>query len=278
MSVMKISDDGQGNVLFSEGKYEQALASYSHDIISGLNDATLHTNRAVCYLKLGQWQEAIGDCQQAIQIDSSLVKGHFFMGQALVELKKFDDALVCLKTAHELAKQQRKNFGEDITAAVRYARKMRWKSLEEKRVQEGTEFHTFLADLLTQHREKLISQLEATGPADSHSTSLDRIHEEHEGRIAQLTNLFQEADEKRKCREVPDYLCGKISFELMVDPYVTPSGITYDRKDIEGHLQRVGHFDPVTRQELSLDQLIPNLAMKEVVDAFAAQNNWIADY
>lgn len=42
--------------------------------------------------------------------------------------------------------------------------------------------------------------------------------------------------------------------------------------------QRVGHFDPVTRQELSLDQLIPNLAMKEVVDAFAAQNDWIADY
>ena len=25
------------------------------------------------------------------------------------------------------------------------------------------------------------------------------------------------------------------------------SGITYDRKDIEEHLQRVGHFDPVTR-------------------------------
>lgn len=42
--------------------------------------------------------------------------------------------------------------------------------------------------------------------------------------------------------------------------------------------QRVGHFDPVTRQELTQDQLIPNLAMKEVVDAFAAQNDWIADY
>ena len=28
-------------------------------------------------------------------------------------------------------------------------------------------------------------------------------------------------------REVPDYLCGKISFELMSDPCITPSGITY---------------------------------------------------
>ena len=38
-------------------------------------------------------------------------------------------------------------------------------------------------------------------------------------------------------REVPDYLCGKISFEIMKDPVITPSGITYDKKDIEEHLQ-----------------------------------------
>ena len=28
-------------------------------------------------------------------------------------------------------------------------------------------------------------------------------------------------------REVPDYLCGRISFEIMKDPVTTPSGITY---------------------------------------------------
>jgi hypothetical protein len=38
-------------------------------------------------------------------------------------------------------------------------------------------------------------------------------------------------------REVPDYLCGKISFDLMKDPCVAPSGVTFDRKDIEDHLQ-----------------------------------------
>lgn len=36
---------------------------------------------------------------------------------------------------------------------------------------------------------------------------------------------------------MPDYLCGKISFELMREPVITPSGITYDRKDIVEHLQ-----------------------------------------
>lgn len=48
--------------------------------------------------------------------------------------------------------------------------------------------------------------------------------------IAVFCHLFQK-------REIPDYLCGKISFELMREPCITPSGITYDRKDIEEHLQ-----------------------------------------
>lgn len=77
---------------------------------------------------------------------------------------------------------------------------------------------------------------------------------------------------------MPDYLCGKISFEILVDPVITPSGITYERKDIEEHLQRVGHFDPVTRVKLTQDQLIPNFSMKEVVDAFLTENEWAHEY
>lgn len=37
---------------------------------------------------------------------------------------------------------------------------------------------------------------------------------------------------------------------------------------------RVGHFDPVTRTKLTQDQLIPNYAMKEVVDSFVTENEW----
>jgi len=40
----------------------------------------------------------------------------------------------------------------------------------------------------------------------------------------------------------------------------------------------VGHFDPVTRVKLTQDQLIPNFAMKEVVDAFLQENEWALDY
>ena len=36
--------------------------------------------------------------------------------------------------------------------------------------------------------------------------------------------MFAKVDERRQRREVPDYLCGKISFELLKDPVITPSG------------------------------------------------------
>lgn len=70
-----------------------------------------------------------------------------------------------------------------------------------------------------------------------HSTLQDKY-------MADMDELFSQVDEKRKKRDIPDYLCGKISFELMREPCITPSGITYDRKDIEEHLQvRRAHGD-----------------------------------
>lgn len=48
--------------------------------------------------------------------------------------------------------------------------------------------------------------------------------------------------------------------------------------NIELFFQRVGHFDPVTRTDLTQDQLIPNLAMKEVIDNYLEENAWAEDY
>lgn len=100
---------------------------------------------------------------------------------------------------------------------------------------------------------------------------------EGDNHMAQLNSLFAQVDERRKKRDIPDHLCGKISFELLTDPVITPSGITYNRSDIKEHLQKVGHFDPVTRAKLTEDMLIPNLAMKEVIDHFLSENEWAID-
>ncbi len=72
---------------------------------SNQESCTLYTNRALCQLKLGKYQEALEDSQKALAIDPALVKGHFFRGQALIELGKLDDAIVSLKKGKSILHQ-----------------------------------------------------------------------------------------------------------------------------------------------------------------------------
>ena len=64
--------------------------------LSDPNVPVFYTNRALCHLKLKQWQLALQDCRHALDVDSSLVKAHFFAGQALLELKMYDEAIMSL--------------------------------------------------------------------------------------------------------------------------------------------------------------------------------------
>jgi STIP1 family protein 1 len=143
--------------------------------------------------------------------------------------------------------------------------------------------------LIQQDKERQIQELKSrssdAAPTASSSkfeevksSTIDSIVKKSDMYADELNGMFAQLDMRRRKRDVPDFLCGKISFEIMKDPVITPSGITYDRKDIEEHLQRVGHFDPVTRQPLTMDKLIPNLSMKEVVDTFLIENEWANEY
>jgi len=274
----------QGNRLFSARKYDDAISCYSKAIIKTSSVPTYFTNRGLCYLKLKQWELACQDCKRALDLDSSLVKGHFFLGQALLELDSCDEAIVHLQRAHDLAKDQKLNFGDDIASQLRLAKKKRWNILEEKRIAQEIELQSYLNRLIREDKDRQIEAVKSEQNIDNgmamewHNDAICKLEEHCDQYIAELNSIFAKVDDRRRKRDVPDVLCGKISFELMKEPVITPSGITYDRKDIEEHLQRVGHFDPVTRSNLTSDQLIPNLAMKEVVDAFLSENEWAIDY
>ncbi|XP_020279006.1 E3 ubiquitin-protein ligase CHIP [Pseudomyrmex gracilis] len=278
----------QGNRLFNLHKYEDAANCYTKAIIKNPDQALYFTNRALCHLKLKQWESVCKDCRRALDIDPCLMKGHFFLGLALLELELFDEAVKHLQRAVDLAKEQKLNYGDDITSVLRQARKRRFQVREEQRIAQDIELQTYLSQLIiddAKHNLEALQEQEMTkkeSDTETNSTEFARKKEEIEEKrdtcISHLNDLFAKVDERRRKREVPDYLCGKISFEILQEPVITPSGITYERKDIEEHLQRVGHFDPVTRVRLTQDQLIPNLAMKEVVDTFLQENEWALHY
>ncbi|KAK3586105.1 hypothetical protein CHS0354_033225 [Potamilus streckersoni] len=274
MSAVELKD--QGNKFFAARKYDDAVSCYTKAIVKNGSTATYFTNRALCYLRLKQWELAIQDCRRALELNRSLVKGHYFIGLALMELNMHDEAIASLKRAHELAKEQKLHFGDDITGALRQAKRKRWNQMEEKRIQQEIELQTYLNKLITEDSERQISAY--NGTEEDRYEHIQKMNEDKEKRLQQVNQIISQIDDRRKKRDVPDFLCGRISFELMRDPVITPSGITYDRKDILEHLQRVGHFDPVTRTDLTHDQLIPNLAMKEVVDNYLEENPWAEEY
>jgi len=266
----------QGNKQFAARNFDGAIDSYTLAIIKNSNVPHYYTNRALCYLNQKRWPQAVQDARQALEKDPNLVKGHFYLGKALLERESLDEAIKHLHRANDLAKEQKLNFGDDIAVQLRIARKKRWNIQEEKRIQQEIELQTYLTRLIVDDRVRKIEELRNTG--EDVDVLVEKVEVETDRHMDELHSLFAKVDERRQKRDVPDYMCGKISFEILKDPVITPSGITYDRKDIEEHLTRVGHFDPVTRTKLTQDQLIPNYAMKEVVDDFIVNNEWAHDF
>lgn len=97
-------------------------------------------------------------------------------------------------------------------------------------------------------------------------------------RLSQLECIFSQCGENSKKREIPDHFCGKISFEIMTDPVISKSGITYDRPELIQHFNKIGFFDPITRESLTYSDLIPNLSLKEAIEEWLVHNGWAHDY
>ena len=64
----------------------------------------------------------------------------------MLECAKVDS--FCGISAHELAKEQRQNYGDDITAVLRVARKRKFMAAEEKCIVEENELHRYLRRLM----------------------------------------------------------------------------------------------------------------------------------
>jgi len=60
---------------------------------------TLHLNIATCFVKMEAWSKAIDNCDSALKIDPTSVKGLYKKAQALIEEKRATDAYECLKQA-----------------------------------------------------------------------------------------------------------------------------------------------------------------------------------
>lgn len=108
-----------------------------------------------------RWEQSCQDCRRALDMDQNLVKGHYFLGQSLLELEYFDEAIKHLQRACDLAKEQKKNFGDDIALQLRAARKKRWNVQEEKRICQEIALQSYLDKLISEDCQNRIAKLKA---------------------------------------------------------------------------------------------------------------------
>ena len=62
-----------------------------------------------------------------------------------------------LFSAHDLAREQKVNYGDDIASALRAAKKKRWNILEEKRITQEIELQAYLNKLMEEDKRRYVS-------------------------------------------------------------------------------------------------------------------------
>ncbi|CAG8586605.1 31391_t:CDS:1 [Gigaspora margarita] len=277
----------KGNAHFSNKDYHKAVTEYTLAINKDPNNSVYYTNRALCYLKIKNYVNVIADCEMAIKQDPTSVKGYYMLGQALTEQIDFDTAIKNLQKAYDLTIADKGSFSAEIVQALLIARKKKWSLEEKKRIDQESELLRYVKGLINAEREKqlqkvssksnMFSKIVNSHPPDVQE-KMDIINQAHNDKLSQVEQVFSQSDENLKPRDLPDYFLDKISFNIMHDPVITPSGITYERAHLKEHFKKIGHFDPLSRRECRESDLYPNLAIKEAIEDFLSKNGWAADY
>ncbi|XAR58509.1 hypothetical protein NMG60_11013935 [Bertholletia excelsa] len=99
----------EGNRLFADRKYEEALSQYDHalqvapDVPSSVEIRSIcHANRAICFLKLEKYQDTIKECTKALELNPSYLKALLRRGEAYEKLEHFEEAIADMKKILEL--------------------------------------------------------------------------------------------------------------------------------------------------------------------------------
>ncbi|KAI5058342.1 hypothetical protein GOP47_0026512 [Adiantum capillus-veneris] len=279
----------KGNLYFKKDRLFAAIEAYTEAITLCPKVATYWTNRALCHKRRNDWDRVEADCRKALEIDKSSLKARYLLGLALSQRNDSSEAVKQLEKALELSRGEASDMVEVIWLEVAKAKYAEWEKAALPRQQKQKVLREFCENALKDEYEKAMDQLEGTenseGDAMKESSSefveidkttfeIAKLRSSHVEQKQTLAEVFDKAAECDKPSEVPEYLCCKITMDLYRDPVITPSGVTYERAVLLDHLEKVGKFDPLTRQPLQPNQLISNLAVKEAVRAYLAAHSW----
>ncbi|KAF2637442.1 U-box-domain-containing protein [Massarina eburnea CBS 473.64] len=276
----------QGNRHFKDGEYEQAESLYGLAIQKNSANPLLFTNRANARLKLEKWEPVIDDCLRSIELLKENMKGFFYLAQAQLAINHPNEALSSALMAYELCTQSASQTSNaaTISALVLKCKKAKWDIRERERLRRRADLLCEMEAILETQWKKDQEDVEARietgeiGRVEGQEEKASRRSEWEKKQSDLRTAFFLSDPQNLEKREVPDFLVDGITFEIMHDPVVTRNGRSYERATLIEHLKR-SPTDPLTREPLSIQDLRPNIALKDACTEFMEKNEgWIYEW
>ena len=293
----------QGNALYQRGKWGAAIDAYTNAILIAPRWLPVILNRALCNRKRKNWNAVKEDCLKALDIDRESIKANYMLGLSLIATRHYREASMSLQKALENARASGATIKDEIWRELARANYLRW---ELDAAERATRLENVRSKLLRSH---LMQSSEEENETHDAREVIDLVTNENDAmdasetrrpslatdaRTTRLMNASDEppqsftAEEKRtleemfvrfrerdnKTRDPPDCFCCVLTFEVFRDPVVAPSGNSYERSALEEHLKKVGPFDPVTRAPTTLDDLRPNVALRNAAHAWLNEHAW----
>ncbi|KAL0559930.1 hypothetical protein IC582_000313 [Cucumis melo] len=83
----------RGFDLFSSGRYTEACTAYGEGLKYDSSNHVLYCNRAVCWAKIGLWEQSVQDCNQALNIQPNYTKALLRRAASNAKLERWEDAV-----------------------------------------------------------------------------------------------------------------------------------------------------------------------------------------
>lgn len=225
-----------------------------------------------------QWKKIGGDCDSALKLDANNLDGLYYNALYMIYCNKNGKkGLSLLQEVYDKAlktnSKQSKNFvlPRDIYHEILKTKQYFAKdALNDQIVKSHSLFKKLMKHIENDYHEQLdLFNLQKLDKK-TFEYATTNLAMKYNGEIKDLVKIFKNNYNHAldpHISEPPDHLCDPISFNLFMDPVVTPSGQSFERSWLYDHLEKT-NTDPLTRDRLSSDQCYTNLGLKKCVDEY----------
>ena len=166
--------------------------------------------------------------------------------------------------SYDLARDKEDQIMDEIWRTIARVSYRQWERAAQVRQEQDALLKSRLAALLHDAHQ----QDQQDHPDDPH------LNQKQECEVEALESLFSRAAAADRPQELPSCLTCVLTMDVFRDPVVAPSGFSYENSVLKEHLERVGSFDPVTRQPIDKAELVKNLNLRSAAHLYLKEHPW----